>query len=535
MLLRLILISLLFGCSGDNPEEIIVLEGASLTVTAPARGTTTDKAKVTVEGMVSADTDADATVMINGQAHTVKSNQAFSIEVAVQQGMNIVETKLPEDTDHRDVRAVLSGEFKASDASSPENMGLKLSPDAFTMLAATASQTLAQTDLAAPLRAANPIVETGGGCFPFNASINLNDIVKDQVSFEFTPTNGGLDFVATMTNIVISGDIDHKIACISGNDNYTMTADTFVASGKISISKPGDIVVEMGAVTADFTEFNFQLDSTVLNLIANWFVDVEQQVKDGVVTALQDEMPAQIEAMISDVTSDLSFDLFGTPAALTLDIADLTFDATGGQIDTEVGFSASAAFEYFSTPNMVPPAFGSPEDGMAVALEDDIINRILAMGWNQGALSPTIDASNINVLNQLADSVSLEMLLPPIVDATDNTSLKVGDLIVTAHKDGKVAFSVAVHLTADVSADVNAGTLGLSIENIVHDFQILEFDKSLVSEHILTSLMESLDTLVSGNLDDMLSGVSLPSIAGMNVNTASVSGKDGFLVLGAQF
>lgn len=518
--------------TGDRPEPPV------LQVLSPERGTTrSDLTQVEVRGTVAPSPDTNAaiaSVLVNGVAAQVGAGGDFRVTIPLSSGTNLIKT-IATATDGGvadDTRGLLTGSLRPLDLVIENAMAAGLSTAAFDKLGDTAATLVAQADLGSFVAPYNPVIAKGltngeEDCLYGKASV-LPGLDMANAFISLAPNDAGLTLDAELVGLVVPMHARYAAACLDGDTDITVRAQRARIRGNLAITIVGGrFDVKLVNPTVTLTGFDLEasgVPGAVIDLL-----DLDDEVAKTLAWAIERFMAPMVnEALAGISVADPSVDLLGHTMVIDMAPAGVAFDSAGAEVVLDAAMTVTggtASFVY--TENQLPPGRG--DAGFALAVADDVLNQALTGFWSAGAMSMTVDKEL-----GMYDSIRLDPLLPPVVSAAADGSLRLvmADLLVELSSGGVVTTKVAanVEMTLKIEPAANSYAARISVELPTLSADIIENTLGIADadmEQLFPGMIES----TIGTFAPILNAVPLPSLYGISVSDLRLGSGQGYVTI----
>jgi hypothetical protein len=544
----LCLLVLTCGCKKDAPEEDSLGTSsieAALEITAPEAAGWLEADQVDVTGTVEGLTD----LKVNGEA-VQASGGIFTERIALIPGINTIEVT-GKDGDgmlHVSRRSVIAGEF--GDANTPvENAAtVRLNDSGFDVLAELVEDTLAGFDTNALISGANPVYADAYGAFGFDVvtiNADVTNLSFDPPEIDIDAENGFVDLSVTLPNLDIALYAYGEIASFDFSAEAYMWADEAIVEGKLLIdAESGGLVVDFQQ--PEITLYGFNYDTSLLpGAIESFlFVDtIRDALEDMLVEKVDEIVPPLLGDYLSDLDLSFSTELLGVDMGVAATFADAWVDEAGVGITTDIDVEIPVSGEpttslgYFRNPG--PAADPNSGSDLAMALRDDLMNRLLHDAWRGGMMSVTLSTADdsldpllLSALDASEGTITVRADLPPILIEQDEALvLQVGELIIDIDTPGgglgsHTQIALAIDMPLEIGIDDAALALELGEPKLTLTVRETDWGRGGSTEAVTLLLEDKLpiETLlaVAGNLE-----IPIPIVADLTIGTAAVTRDDG--------
>jgi hypothetical protein len=536
----------LIGCSDDpyDPSGPAVDPNAPrIHITTPARGTIIgDKQTVDVAGTASDDIGVTS-VTVNGVTANLAADGSWTATVPVTAGTNLLHAIASDASGNlgKETRAVVAGPMATLAQDVPNAMTASLSAQTFDAIGRGTAGFLATSDLGALIAPHNPVYDAGGGpdCLYAMASITSVSLGGAQVTL--LPQSGGLGIDVELDNVLIGMHLDYAAACLDGSRDVTAGASHIKIAGALQI----------GVVNHNFDVHFNNPNVTITNLdlelggVPGAIVDLLSldSAMSGIVGyAAEKFITPYIENTLSGLNNTKTVDVLGTPVDIQISPSDIAFDVSGAivKLDTQLrahGDSATPGFVFVA--NQVPAMDTS--HGFELALADDAANQLVTSLWSAKGLDKTLDLTTgpYGDIGKLYDSVALQTMVPPYVDASNASALKltIGDMMATFSLAGSPVTAVCIN--AEVDLKVTSDTAGLRLDVGMPTTYVDILDENIEGANQLSNAQfEAITSFALGRIIAYGSGavgaVPLPSVGGVQMSNVAIGEQTGYVVVSGE-
>ncbi len=537
------ILALSVGCgSSPGPEEeprAYDEYAPTITITSPQRGLIEDNStELMVEGLVTDDVSGVALVYVNGQPAVVKPDGTFRAPIALESGLNVIETKATDAVgkEAADVRAVLVGEFAPADESVGDGLGFRINSQTLSVLETIAADSIANMDIESAIVSQSPLARFDK--LVFHGWVRADTASLGGVSsISITPSDGGIIFDIILEDLHVEGIIDRDS---SADRRYTLDVKKIHILGEMKISLDGDnLKFNTNSTWVNIREQDVDFNSTLFyDFIFGVFVDASSDFSKGLEKVAREQLPAQIDAFLADFLSTKTVNLLGQSIEMDIVPSQVSFDDTGGLIaaDTRI-VAGNGASGFYRTHVALPDTVRSSSDSaLQLGVADDVLNQLLSTLWGSAGVIHSIPIaadSQLSLGGQVA-RLDVNPLLPPVAGADGDgpLSLGVGDLMVSAYDSSDTElFHIAVALETMLSVRLAGDNIQLATTGTQVKTQLIRWDETkidkLTLDLLLAALPSQIDPLVSGALGD----VALPSFSGSQVSSPALGPAAGYLLV----
>jgi hypothetical protein len=530
-----LVLATMVGCMGAAPPSPVV------TVTSPKRGLVAAAAgqiMVTGNAQPAADGSPVAKVTVNGQPATLAADGSFTALVDLPAGAMLLETTAvsEEGGSGTDARAVEVGELRPVGTGIDRAVTAALSADAFAKLSAATSAILKTTDLAALLAPMQPMANLGDDLA--NLKLSITKLSIGDVKIALTPTDAGLAISVEIDGLDAGADVAYAGSLVpDGTTSVTVKSAQVTIAGTLNVTPAG---------TAGFTT---KIASPVVNtsglqLNANGLIgQILTLLNDNLASTVQSLIASTAESALEPLMNDAlgaltgpkQLDVLGHQVTVQASPSELSFTNAGALVTLNLqaniaGSESSPGFLY--TPDGTPTLDVS--NGIQLALADNLLNEMLAEIHAAGLLDLHL-AGNFDVF----DSADIKLSMPPMINAnTGDGSMRLvlGDMIATFSNQGQVVLSAAIN--AEVELAILRGTdaqqIAIKFGKVDLFVNILDDASGAGEGADLSGAANQGIAIQLDSLSQFLVTVPVPSVAGVSLDSLSLRGDSGYVVVAGQ-
>lgn len=545
--------------------------GPDLVISSPARGTETTSTSQNVAGTVTDAMSGVASVTVNGVPATV-AGSAFSVTLGLDHGMNIVEVVAVDGDGNAstDVRALLSGAYTPYGGTVPTGILARLYDNGLDMLEDMALGLLDLDTLLAGFP--NPVFyDVYEECLIFcitvyELELSLTRTDFGAVTVDIDPrADGLLRLTGRVEDIRVDYEADGVVLEIGYGASGAITADAIELVADLRpVVSGGTLDLEVVNTTVNTTNFNFDFNSWIYDVVSFFGVDIEGMVEDLLVDSIrglvEDEVPALLAEAFQDLELAFDLELADNTYTLGAEFTSATVDDHGLNLGMGTSFTAATVLSAESSPGSLTlpyttPTFGASADEIALGLSLDFFNQMLYGLWKGGLLELQMTEEDLGV-----DPADLELLFPGITGLTIDVSaslppvalpapgalleLQIGDIGVTLY-DGPVDpanvlmqlyVSAEAELSVALNADATALELGIGAMDLHFDLTAptdARADTIAAAEGFLASLVPMLLPALTSAVTEF----PIPEIEGLAIRNATMTlegPESGFIVLAGE-
>ncbi len=449
------------GCASteDRPTDIAP---PALILESPPRGAILGDVKtVRVRGRVTDPESGVAWVRIQGQSVALQSDGSFDSEIPVQPGLFRLDVWTSDERGNqiRDSRSVLIGAPLDTIGLVKNAVHIRAGRGSFERLSRAVTEYVRSGAIRSAVVAHNPIVERSGDCWA--VAVNVNNINSDAVGVTIRPVLGGLQVTARVTKLVADLSANLNLSCEGGpvppgkpHFRGNLDIDDAVVVAEVQLgAKDGRINVAVDSINVRINDDDpFDVDNFPDWVLDLYLSDLEEQVASALMTGASDLIEEYVRPTLNQLeagTRDLMF--LGIQMLVKVNPTEFEIDYDGARVTLAVGleFPMFPDLLTVATPRAIDrAALMSPNDGLRIAVSDDIINHFLAALWSTDMFR-TVSLRDTPLEDYLnLDRLEMRPLLAPQTTGENNqhrANLQVGDLMVSAiDKAENVVSEIAV-------------------------------------------------------------------------------------------
>lgn len=539
-MMRAIATSLVLAAACAGADDAANDTPPTLEITSPARGTLAEGGRVTVTGRA---TDNGAVrVTVNGVEAQVGSDGAFSAELDVAPGLALLETHAIDGSgnDVRDVRAVLAGTLTPTDGSSPAPIAAAVGPAGLLSIGNALGTAASGIDFTAAATAMNPVYDNGG-CL--GATVNITSVSVGNIDVDLAPTAGAIDTNVVLSDVTVRLRASFKVACIGGSTNITVRTTAARIRDDLGVALAG------GAIRTALPSPTVQLDGFSVD-VGGVPGAIESLLKDearkgaekALVNAIKTRVPPMADQQLAALIGrPLDTALLGHAVSIRVAPSKVEISNAGLFVATDTSFAIEGGEGgmFAATPM---PAAAPDSANLSLLVADDAANQLFAGLWAAGVFQLDASIDDFGPVAALLDddvrTLSVQLSLPPAVDAGGAFELAIGDLIITGKDAGGAEvqkFAMSLRTTLAASANGSGGVTLATTTPTVYAQVLAQSDA--VEDPLDDARIEGIVTgvwgLVDQQINDALGTLPMPAMAGMTVDAPAVSGRDGYVIVDA--
>lgn len=471
---------------------------------------------------------------------------AMSANVELRRGINIVEASgKDEHGDTRFVRSgVIAGEFADPGQSVMGAAQLRVNQGGLDTALEQAALMLDPATLNSSLSAANPVYEDSYGVWGWdavNVRADVVDVYFGSPSLRANPDNGYLALTADIPDLIVQVYVSGDVVGLDFGVDVWVGASVAEILGDLTVdAKNGKLTVDLPSSSVEL--YDFWYDTSLLP------GDIEQYILVDTIRALLEEkieaqideqVPPLLEEQLAGLDLSMETELLGKTVSVAADIAAAGVDEDGIVLDVDLDVDIPSDGDktyagYLAAPAAIPDP--SRDSDVAVAIGDDLLNRVLFEAWRANVLDMTLSTDDGSLepymllpLKASQGTISISAGLPPVIVENDgNLQAQMGELEVTIDTpDGELGqhlvASIGLFIDLEVSVDDNKLKLSLGEPDVVITVRDSDWGASNESTTRLLQEMLPIDLLV-GLIGDL--SFDLPSLAGVSIRHADAERED---------
>lgn len=528
-----ILVFSIAACVGQPPPAPV------LRISSPQRGLVmADAGKVTVTGQaLPAPRSGDdiTKVTVNDVTATLAADGSFTADIDVPVGAELIETAAYASSGAKavDARAVHVGQMTPVGTGVDRAVTATLSADAFARLSAAAGPILKATDFASLLGPMQPMANVGDDLA--NAQISISKLALGDVKISLVPVDGGLQFSAELDALDVGAQVAYGGALVvDGSTAVTAKASQLTISGTLVVTPAGasGFTTKIASPSVRTTGLDIQASGLVGSIL--------QLVNDNLGSTIQDAATQSaeqaLEPLINDALGALAgpqqIDVLGNKLDLIATPAAIKFTSAGALVSMNVQAKIEGSEKspgYIFTPNGTPSLDVS--GGVQLALADDLVNELLAEVHAMGLLDIHLEGDY-----GVFDTADIKLDLPPMISANvgdGSLRLVIGDMDAMFSDHG----TPVVHAAVNASVDLQI-LPGDSAQQIALQFGKVDVFVNAIGDGQPGGDVEGAASAGIGlqldNLSQFLITLPVPSVAGVTLDSLSLRGDSGYVVVAGQ-
>lgn len=484
------------------------VEPLRLAVTEPVRGARLFGPTVRVSGRLTGGEAPE--LIVAGVPVTPEADGAFSVELAVEPGLNVIVTEARDGPRRAEDRRAVLQDADVDPAGPVERATVAhVGPSGFDAIAALLTDYLAGLDLAALV----------AGNLPDR--VEVEELRYDEMRVGLSPRDGHLRVELTVENLYVAlrGTVDLGWD-ITFRGNASADPAVIVARVRMSAAPDGGLEMEILDATVELRNFDYDIRG-VPGFAENWFAGMARDfAQDLIADALSSYV---LPSLFDPAALDRSFEIMGRTLDVSLRVRNIDLRRRGMEMELAARVTAG---EIVREGDAVRPLGGRPEMGgprdLDLAAGADLVARLLHAAWAGGLLDFRLDAESgietpvpltIGLLRPALGEaaagldpstplvITTRPLLPAVAWVEDGERplvIAAGDLLLDLSTPDELLATVAVDLVARASVQID----GLGDLAIQPDFEIeahadvAETPRGPVNESRLEEQVEAFAALI---------------------------------------
>ncbi|MBW2254080.1 MAG: hypothetical protein JRI25_05710 [Deltaproteobacteria bacterium] len=529
---------LLVGCNNENQLVGDEEPDALFTMDNPAPAAYLRQGMVDVSGLA----EGLREVTVDGVAATIAEDGTWATEVAMARGVNIVEGRGVDTLGNALYlrHGVLAGDF--ADPSNPveDAMAVRVNEGGLEEIFDLVGDMITDDALAPTIAAANPVYENAFSLGGFDAATieaSITGLYFDRLSIYADPQLDKMFVEVWIPNLFVSLNASGEIIVWPYSEDAYIWADRVEIGGDITLdAAEGHLVVDFSNSTVSLVGFGYDT-SLIPSDIESWlFIDAVTLLLEDMLSDLIDEqLPALLEEQLS--TLDISFEteLMGRNLTVSADFSDASIDekgvAIGMNLDIDIPGQTSHPYAGYLSANGAAPHVDQSSD-LAVALSDDLLNKVLFEAWQSGLLAMalstddgSLDPLMLAPLHADQGTITIDAKLPPvIVESNNGLHAQMAELEITIETPGgEMGEYITLAVAAFIDVELRVTDSVLKLDLGTPDLQLVVRDSDWgASNEATTALLEEM--LPVDLLTSLLGEIEfpIPSLGGLVIDHATV-------------
>ncbi|MEE2751686.1 MAG: hypothetical protein VX519_09665 [Myxococcota bacterium] len=554
----------------QDTEGLIQIDstGPELTVDTPERGTrTTDVASV-LSGTALDGWSGVSDVSVNGESCPIDEQGAFECPLDYEFGLNLLETEAVDGDGNAttDTRTVLSGNFSPYGSGVDPGMMVRINEPGFDVLEEMASGFVDVSTIASAIPSPvfqdssqncyDPCFGWFGGCefcvTWYEIVFYLQNFTIDGTEIDLDPVAAGyLDTMARILRPYMTYSANGTLLGIGYSASGYVQADHIQLDMDLTPSvNGGQIQMATSNASASTSNFDFDLDGWVYDVVSFFGINVDSIVEGYLVDALvdmaNDDVPDLVNGALEDLEisetfeiSDQYYDLDAIPSGVSVDDLGLTlnletFLTSQAWVHPFVTDPGSLVYPY------TPPSMGATGMQLELGLNQDFLNQVFFALWGGGVLEMEqteedlgLDMEDLALFlpSLSALTVQTSAWLPPVVVPGTGTSamdLQVGDLELAIFDgepiDSNLFLRLFVTIVAGLDLDATPqNTLAANLGDLQLHFDVVAPTDGTRYTASTEAFLEALLPLLLPVLTDSLGEIPIPDFSGFTMGALSMS------------
>jgi hypothetical protein len=469
--------AVLVGCSFEDKEPsgpAFDRDAPRVHIESPERGTIAgDVRLVHVTGTASDEGAVVAAVTVNGVPATLAADGSWSADIEVVPGTSLLHAIAfdAQGNQGSETRAVVTGPMVALEGHVVDGIRATLSAPALNTLGRGTATFIENGGLMTAVQGMNPIVSSGGGPDCLYAQASITSLTVGNADVLMGPTDTGVLTSAVLEDVRVGLHLQWAVTCLDGARDVVMTAQRVTVQGLLAIGVVDKkLDVHFNNTNVQLTGFDLQLPGVPDTIVQ--MLGLETVISPILGSLTERLVVPMVTTSLSTLDDTQTIDVAGTRVEVDVQPTRISFTPQGGTISLDTSMRAYGdSGEFVFVPNLVPSL--GMQHGFELAVADDAANQLLTSMWSAKTFDSTTDLSDD--IGELYDSVQLQLLLPPHVDAERRPlELTMGDWIATFSRDHVVVRSVAIHAkTALYVVEGDNGKLRIDVSTPAVEVDVL--------------------------------------------------------------
>jgi hypothetical protein len=560
------------GSLSDSVGPLLIdSTGPDISIINPDRGTQTTDAGTYVSGTVSDAFTGVTGVWVNGTEATVNGDGTWEAWQDFAFGVTTISTEAVDGDDNwtSDTRSVLqSDQFTAYGDGVPNGIEARINESGFDSLETVAEDfidiDLLESAIPSPVFSSSSKSCFLGVCITwYSIDFYLTNPSISGTDLELDPTSGGyIDTLATVYDMYLAYNVSGKLVGISYSASGYVSADDITLGMELTpFVSAGVIGLTVANTSVSFTNFDFDLDGWVYDVVEFFGIDVDGIVEgilvDQLAALMEDSVPDLVEDLVQDLEIAASFPIEANTYDLDAVPYQISVDDTGMTLGLETYFTAQNYMSSFTGPGTATYPYTSPDwsttsESMVLGLNQDFINQALYALWAGGLLEMTLTSEDLGLdvgdletfLPMFTDlAIEVKAWLPPVAVPGTGSSLldmQIGDLELNLYS-GEILpenlwlqayIATTVGLELGVSGDA---TLSAGIGDVELHFDQTYPDDTSGYAGDTEALFEALVPMILPSLTGALGEIPIPEMEGITLSGIAVDldgPESGYVTLG---
>lgn len=516
------ILGLLIGCSKNSgqTDDTGLSERdqlPQLVINTPNRATFFETDKVEVQGTASSKSTAIKSLAINGIDIQIEASGGFSQNLPVSVGLNILSAHLENvaGKSAKDGRAFYWGPALYPGDIATESLRMRLGPELLDDDDPDMDDLATLVELAA---ADDSLAQTleGTTLSEDNYEFVLRSLAIERADADISPENGFLSLAIDLHNFTMDFDINDIFGVGSFDTNGSAWADTVTMNLDIALAvSNGQVETTTNQAQTTMSGFALTVDTFPDSLEANLANWIQEYIQEAAADALQDQASNLLVDFIESMSADITVgdvDVFTTLNQVEIKKTGIRITADlasqGGDLSSLPKNAGSP-----KTPSDPPDWSELPNQPLALAIDDDLLNQFFFSYWATGAMSgfefsgtemALLSGGPIDTPLGPVANASLNFELPPMFRKSEQSDMT-GDIgfgelrLAMTREDGLVQdFSINTWVGA-LATLTDSGKLDFELESrpeqIAMEIGILESDPTFDPNEISELIREMIPSL----------------------------------------
>jgi hypothetical protein len=529
--------ALLAGCSIEdkNPDApAFDRDAPRVDILSPARGTIAgDVTQVVVTGTASDDTGVES-VTVNGVAAKLSSNGMWLADITVAPGTTLLHA-IAFDTQGNqgsETRAVVAGPMVGVDRPVLDGIRATLSAQALSALGRGTATFIESGGLMTAVQGMNPVVDVGGGPDCLYGQASITSLTVGDADVLMGPSDRGVSVSAMLSDVRIGMHLQWAVSCFDDSRDIILTAQRVNVQGLLAIGViDRKLDIQFDNPNVQVTGFELQLPGVPDAIVQMLALDAAISPILGSVT--ERLVVPMAEQAVSALDDRRTIDVASVQVDVDVTPTHVSFTPQGATIALDTSLRAHGDSGQFVFVRNVEPTLGM-KHGFELAIADDAANQLLTSMWSAKAFDAPLDLDDTSYeqIAKIYDSVQLELILPPHVDATTRPlELTVGDLIATFKRNDGVMTRVAIHAkTALYVVEGDAGKLRIDVSTPAVEIDLLD-DEDWITKAQYDAIKSFAVQHITAIGSSAVAGIPLPAIGDATPTKLWVDPEYGYMLV----
>lgn len=546
---HIFILTLIAACS-DHPYDpdapAIDPNAPKVHITSPDRGAVEgDVHTITVTGTASDDT-AVKSVTVNDVPAALNSDGTWTAVIPAVAGTNLIHAIATDDSGNtgKESRSFVAGPMKPLAMQVPEALTASLSAATFQAIGRGAANYIKTADLEAVIAPANPVIHAGDADGPdcLYGQAHITSMTVGDASVQLSPQTGGLYLDGELSNVKIGMHLQWAVSCLDGSRDIVVSADHISVTGDMAIglTATNDFDISLDSPTVKLTGFHMDLGGVPGEIVS--LLHIDSALGPVIGWAVTKFVTPMINNTFAGLNQTKTVAILNSMVDISVKPNELDFSSQGAliKLDSQIRAHGDTGTFVF-VDNQVPAMDVS--HGFNLAVADDAANQALASMWSAKGLDDKIALANGSYgdVGTLYDTVEIETLAPPFVDASDASKglvLTIGDLMAKFENQGSLATEAAIQAQVAIKVDTNTdGSLKFDVGDPTVYVDVL--DEGVEGANQLSNAQfEAIASFAVSRVISVgsasLSSIALPTFGGVGVTDIKINPQTGYLVVAGE-